>query len=265
MSGRYTHRRSARDMQRQIFQGVASAFRHWWLVLRCSAIGTVMGLIPGLGSTAAAFVAYGHAKQSSKSSETFGEGNIEGIIAAESANDAVEGGALASTIAFGIPGSSSMAIVLAGLFVLGLRTGPDIVMHNTDLVFVMIFTVIIGNLFGTVVGIYLVNPLSRLTSLPASLLVPVFISIIFTGAFAVNRSTFDIGIVILFGFIGYLMKQLDYSRSTLLIGFVLGFAFEKNLFLALQLDGSFFYLQPVPLLLQYHMRNRGQRDCASSA
>ena len=231
LSGGQAHRLSAKETQKQIFQGVAVAVRHWWLVLRCSAIGTVMGLIPGLGSTAAAFVAYGHAKQTSKTSEAFGDGNIEGVIAAESANDAVEGGALASTLAFGIPGSSSMAIVLAGLYILGLQTGPAIVTHNTDLIFVMIFTVIIGNLFGTVVGMFLVNPLSRLTSLPASLLVPVLISIIFTGAFAVNSSTFDIGIVVVFGFLGYLMKRLGYSRSALLIGLVLGAVLEKNLFL----------------------------------
>jgi TctA family transporter len=243
------NRLSAKDTQKQIFQGVATAFRHWWLVLRCSTIGTVMGLVPGLGSTAASFVAYGHAKQTSKTSETFGQGNIEGVIAAESANDAVEGGALASTIAFGIPGSSSMAIVLAGLFVLGLQTGPTIVTHHTDLIFVMIFTVIIGNLFGTIAGMFLVNPLSRLASLPASLLVPVLISVIFTGAFAVNGSTFDIGMVVLFGFLGYLMKQLGYSRSALLIGFVLGAVLEKNLFLARQLDGPYFFLQPVPFVL----------------
>jgi len=249
LSGKHAHKLSAKDTQKQIFHGVAATFKHWWLVLRCSSIGTIMGLIPGLGSTSAAFVAYAHAKQTSKSGETFGQGNIEGVIAAESANDAVEGGALASTIAFGIPGSSSMAIVLAGLFILGLQTGPAIVTDHTDLIFVMIFTVIIGNLFGTIVGMFLVNPLARLTSLPASLLVPVLISIILTGAYAVNSSIFDIGIVVLFGFIGYLMKQLGYSRSSLLIGFVLGAVFEKNLFLAMQIDGPYFFLQPVPLSL----------------
>jgi hypothetical protein len=209
----------------------------------------MMGLIPGLGSAAAAFVAYGHAKQTSRTSESFGEGNIEGVIASESANDAVEGGALASTIAFGIPGSSSMAIVLAGLFVLGLRTGPDIVSSNTDLVFVMIFTVVIGNFFGTLFGMFLVNPLSRLTSLSSSLLVPVLIAVIFTGAYPVNRSMFDIGIMLSLGLVAYLMKQLKYSRSSLLVGFVLGSALEKNLFLALQIDGNYFFLQPVPLVL----------------
>ena len=249
LSGIRSRRLSAKDTQKQIFQGIATTFKHWWLALRCSSIGTVMGLVPGLGSTAAAFVAYGHAKQTSKSSETFGQGNVEGVIAAESANDAVEGGALASTLAFGIPGSSSMAIVLAGLFVLGLQTGPAIVSHHTDLIFVMIFTVIVGNLFGTIAGTFLVNPLARLTSLPAPVLVPVLIAIIFTGAYAVNSSIFDIGIVVVFGVTGYLMKYLGYSRSSLLIGFVLGAVLEKNLFLAIQIDGPYFILEPVPLAL----------------
>jgi putative tricarboxylic transport membrane protein len=247
LSGKRNRRLSSKETQTQIFEGVAAAFKHWWLVLRCSSIGTFMGLIPGLGSTTASFVAYGHAKQTSNNSETFGKGNIEGVIAAESANDAVEGGALASTIAFGIPGSSSMAIVLAGLFILGVQTGPVIVTHHTDLIFVMIFTVIIGNLFGTIAGMFLVNPLARLTALPSSLLVPVLLAIIFTGAYAVNSSTFDIGIVVLFGFLGYLMKKFGYSRSSMLIGFVLGAVLEKNLFLAVQLDGAYFFLQPIPL------------------
>ena len=126
-------------LRKQIFEGIGIAFKKWWLVMRCSAIGTTIGIIPGLGSAPAAFIAYGHAKQTSKSKETFGKGNIEGVIGAEAANDAVEGGALASTVAFGIPGSSSMAILLGGLFILGLETGVDMVTTDVDIVFVMIF------------------------------------------------------------------------------------------------------------------------------
>jgi TctA family transporter len=249
LSGQQQVSLTTRQTQQQIFQGVREAFKKWWLVVRCSSIGTLMGLVPGLGSTTASFVAYGHARQTSKSPESFGHGNIEGVIAAESANDAVEGGALASTIAFGIPGSSSMAIVLAGLFVLGLQTGPAIVTRHTDLIFVMIFTVVLGNLVGTLAGMFLVNPLVRLTALSASLLVPVLMVVIVTGGFAVNSAVFDIGVVVLFGFLGYLMKRLGYSRSCLLIGFVLGAVLEKNLFLAIQLDGPYFFLNPLPLTL----------------
>ncbi|WP_082837036.1 tripartite tricarboxylate transporter permease [Labrenzia sp. OB1] len=240
---------SGKETQRQIFHGILLAFKHWWLVLRCSAIGTVMGLIPGLGSAPAAFVAYGHAKQSSKDKDTFGKGNVKGVIGAEAANDAVEGGALASTLAFGIPGSSSMAILLSGLFILGLETGPQMLNSNLDIVFIMIFTIIIGNFLGTIVGMFLVNPLSRSTSVRASFMVPVLLSIIVTGAYAAERSVFDIGIALFFGVVGYVMKVLNYSRAALLIGFVLGFAVEKNLYLALLLDGPYFILQPVPLIL----------------
>ncbi|KMK65042.1 tripartite tricarboxylate transporter permease [Puniceibacterium sp. IMCC21224] len=240
---------SARDTQRQIFTGIGLAFKNWWLVLRCSTIGTVMGLIPGLGSAPAAFVAYGHAKQSSKNKDQFGKGTVEGVIAPEAANDAVEGGALASTIAFGIPGSSSMAILLSGLFILGLETGPKMLNDHVDIVFIMIFTIIIGNLIGTIIGMWLVNPLSRATSIRSEIMVPVLMAIIVTGAYAGDRMVFDIGIALVFGLVGYVMKVLNYSRAALLIGFVLGFAVEKNLYLALLLDGPYFVFQPIPLTL----------------
>lgn len=240
---------SAKETQRQIFQGVREAVKHWWLVLRCSAIGTAMGLVPGLGSTAASFVAYGHAKQTSKNKETFGKGNIEGVIAPEAAIDAVEGGALAATLAFGIPGSSSMAIVLAGLFILGMETGPKMITENVDFVFVMIFTIVIGNLIGTLGGMFLVNPLTRASAIRSTILVPVLITTIVTGAYTVNFSWFDIGVSVFFGIIGYLMRELNYSRAAMLIGFVLGFSIEKNLYLATKLEGPYFIFNPLPLAL----------------
>jgi TctA family transporter len=212
---------NTRDTQRQVFRGIAPA----------------------------AFIAYGHAKQTSKSKATFGKGNIEGVIGSEAANDAVEGGALASTVAFGVPGSSSMAILLGALFVLGQETGPNMLTYHVDVVFIMIFTIIIGNLIGMLGGMFLVNPLSRATGLRGSVLVPVLIVIIFTGAYAVHSAWFDIFVALVFGVIGYLMKVLDYSRAALLIGFVLGFAVEKNLYLATQLDGPDFILRPIPLTL----------------
>ena len=240
---------SGKETQRQVFLGVLEAFKRWWLILRCSSIGTAIGLMPGLGSAPAAFIAYGHAKQTSKSKETFGKGNIEGVIGSEAANDAVEGGALASTVAFGVPGSSSMAILLGALFVLGQETGPNMVTYHVDVVFIMIFTIIIGNFIGMAAGMFLVNPLSRVTGLRATVLVPVLIVIVFTGAYAVQSSWFDIFVALVFGVIGFLMKEVGYSRAALLIGFVLGFAVEKNLYLAIQLDGPDFILRPIPLTL----------------
>lgn len=240
---------SSKEMQKQIFEGIGETFKRWWLVLRCSSIGTIMGLIPGLGSAPAAFVAYGHAKQTSKDPDSFGKGNIEGVIGPESANDAVEGGALASTVAFGIPGSSSMAILLGGLFVLGLEAGPKMVNNHVDLIFVMIFTIVFANLIGTIVGMFLANPLARITFLRGSILVPVLLVIVFTGAYMVHGNFFDIGLALVFGIMGYAMKVLNYSRAALLIGFVLGYTVEKNLYLSLKLKGPTFFMQPIPLFL----------------
>ena len=113
----------------------------------------------------------------------------------------------------------------------------------------MIFTIIIGNFIGTVVGMFLVNPLARATYLRPSILVPVLIVIVLTGAYAVHNSVFDIWVALAFGVLGYLMKIFDYSRAAMLIGFVLGHAIEKNLYLSLKLSGPFFFLEPIPLTL----------------
>jgi putative tricarboxylic transport membrane protein len=240
---------SGLGMQKQILQGVGDTLKRWWLVLRCSAIGTIMGLIPGLGSAPAGFVAYGHAKQTSKDPGSFGKGNVEGVIGPESANDAVEGGALASTIAFGIPGSSSMAILLGGLLILGLETGPSMLNNHVDLIFIMIFTIVLGNLIGTFAGFFIANPLARMTFVRGSVLVPILLVIIFTGSYMVHKAWFDIGVALVFGLLGYAMKSLNYSRAALLIGLVLGYTVEKNLYLSLKLKGPTFFLSPVPLAL----------------
>lgn len=236
-----------RSLQRQIFNGVMTTLRNWWLVIRCSSIGTTLGLIPGLGSAPAAFLAYAHAKQTSKTPEKFGTGTIEGVIAPESANDAVEGGALASTLAFGIPGSSSMAILITALIIMGVEPGPELMSFELDLVFLMIWTVILGNLVGTILGIMIANPLARVTFMRGSILVPVLLTIILTGSFVVHSSWFDMIVALVFGILGYVMKKLDYSRPAFIIGFVLGLMVERNLFLSLQLYGAAFIFEPLAL------------------
>jgi len=240
---------SAKETQKQIFQGVKAAFVNWNIVIRSSTIGVVLGLIPGLGSASSSFIGYAHAKQISKDKDTFGKGNVKGVIAPEASVNGVEGGALGSTLAFGIPGSSSMAILLAGFFIMGVETGPSMVTDHVDLVFVMIHTIWIGALFGMAGGMFLINPLTRVSAIRAKVIVPVLICTIVTGAYAINHAWFDIGVAVVFGIVGFLMKELGYSRAALLIGFVLGFAIEKNLYLALQLSGPYFIFDPVPLSL----------------
>jgi hypothetical protein len=240
---------SPRDRRRQMLRGMAEVFRRWPLVARSSAIGTVIGIMPGIGSTTAAFVAYGHAKQTSASPETFGTGNIEGVIAPEAASDAEDGGALASTLAFGIPGSSSMAILLSGLTVLGLQTGPAMLNQNLDILFVMVFTFVLGNLIGTVMGVAFASPLIRATDVRARVLVAVVLAIVVTAAYAGEMALADVTVALAFGLVGYLCVMLNYSRAALLIGFVLGQPIEYNLNLAVMIDGPFFFLEPLPFAL----------------
>jgi TctA family transporter len=238
-----------RARRRQMLQGAREVFARWPLVLRSSAIGTIIGILPGIGSTTAAFVAYGHAKQTSATPETFGKGNIEGIIAPEAASDAEDGGALASTLAFGIPGSSSMAILLSGLTVLGLQTGPAMLDQNLDILFVMIFTFVLANLVGTLMGVACASPLLRATDVRANVLVAVVLATVVTAAYAGDLSLGDMGVALVFGLVGYLCVILGYSRAALLIGFVLGQPIEYNLNLAVQIDGPFFFMSPLPLAL----------------
>jgi TctA family transporter len=238
-----------RERRRQMLRGAWEVMARWPLVLRCSAIGTLIGVLPGIGSTTAAFVAYGHAKQTSASPQTFGRGNIEGIIGPEAASDAEDGGALASTVAFGIPGSSSMAILLSGLTVLGLQTGPAMLDQNLDILFVMIFTFVVANLIGTLMGVACASPLLRATDVSAHVLVAVVLATVVTAAYAGDLSFADMGVALVFGLVGYLCVVLNYSRAALLIGFVLGQPIEYNLNLAVQIDGPFFFLAPLPLAL----------------
>jgi hypothetical protein len=194
-------------------------------------------------------VAYGHAKQTSASPETFGSGNIEGVIAPEAASDADDGGALASTFAFGIPGSSSMAILLSGLTVPGLQTGPPMLDANLDILFVMIFTFVFANFAGTIMGLAFASPLIRATDVRARVLVAVVLAIVVTAAYAGEMSLADVTVALVFGLVGYLCVMLNYSRAALLIGFVLGQPIEYNLNLAVMIDGPFFFLEPLPFAL----------------
>ncbi|MBC7343636.1 MAG: tripartite tricarboxylate transporter permease, partial [Clostridia bacterium] len=152
----------ARATAAGILQGILDNLRHWWLLLRCSVLGTFLGFIPGIGGEVAGFIAYGHAVQSSKNPEEFGQGRVEGVIAPESANNSKEGGALIPTLAFGIPGSSGMAILLGAFLILGLEPGPSMLKENLPMTLVIVWTLAFANLFAALICLGLANPLARI-------------------------------------------------------------------------------------------------------
>src|SRR5216117_478381 len=158
----------AGNLSRGAFEGVKDTFRHFWLTIRCSLIGTFIGIMPGLGGGVAQWLAYGHATQSARDANErkgFGQGDVRGVLGPGAANNSKEGGALIPTVAFGVPGSSSMAILLGGFFLLGLVPGPDMLTKHLPLTLSMVWTIVVANIVAVVASFVFLNRLARLTNI----------------------------------------------------------------------------------------------------
>jgi len=234
---------------RGVMKGIGEAFRNISLVLRCSAVGTVIGMIPGVGGTVANLVAYAHGLQSSRHPEKWGNGAIEGVIAPQSAINAKDGGALVPTLGFGIPGCESTTILLGAFIVHGLTPGPAMLGEHVDVVFVMIWTIVIANLLATAVGLAGARPLVRLTHLPGTVLAPFIFVLCLLGAFASRGVFVDIVLAAVAGLAGLAMKRFGYSRAALVIGLILGKTAEANFHTSYQAYGWSFWLRPISVSL----------------
>ncbi|TFD61299.1 hypothetical protein E3T43_00890 [Cryobacterium sp. Hh7] len=210
-----------------IMVGVKDSFRNWWLMLRTSAIGAGLGILPGLGGSVSQFVAYGHAKQTSKHPEEFGNGSIEGVIAAGSTTAAKDGGALVPTIAFGIPGSASMAVLLGAFLILGLNPGPEMLTEQLDVTLSLVWIIVLSTLVAVVLGALLIRPLAKLTSVSGKLLVPFLIAMLTIGAFSYKNAVEDIWVMLAFLAIGVVAARFKWPRIPLLLGLVLGELLER--------------------------------------
>ncbi len=233
----------------QVIEGCKDCFRHWWLMVRCSAIGTVIGMVPGLGGTVSSFVTYAHAVQTEKNPEEFGTGRVEGVIAPEAANNAKEGGNLIPTIAFGIPNNSSMALILGALMIVGLTPGPKMLTTELNFTLVIVWTLVIANVVAALQIILLANPMAKLAAIRPSIIVPVVLAIAALGSYAVSNDISNVLVSGVFGVVGYEMKRLRFSRATMIIGLVLGRTAEKNYSIAMDLFGPTFVFRPITLAL----------------
>ena len=265
-----------------VMQGVIDTFRHWKLVLSCSAIGSYIGLIPGLGGGPAQWVAYAHAVQSSPGDkDRFGKGAIEGVLGPGAANNSKEGGSLVPTIAFGVPGSVSMAILLGAFIIQGIVPGPDLLdpEKHLDLTFSFVWIIVVSNVITVAVCLLFLNHLARITFVKGTYLIPFLLMLIYLGGFAVNNAFGDIVMVLVFGLVGWLMVKFDWQRPPLLLGLVLGGIAENNLFIATKVYGAGFLLRPgvlvimllilaglfYPLFQAYRERKRAERHEAAFA
>ena len=214
-----------------LMKGIQDAFRNWWLVLRSTAIGAYVGLLPGLGGSIVDWVAYGHAVQSARDKDGFGKGDIRGVIAPETANNAMKGGALLPTIAFGIPGSPAMAILLGALLIQDLTPGPEMLGSKLNFTYSLMWTLAIANVAGALLLMMVARQLALVTFVNGRLVVSIITLFIFTGAWLATNHLGDWMVLLVCGVAGYVMKQGGVPRPPMVLGFVIGPIMENALFI----------------------------------
>src|SRR5262250_505299 len=236
-----------------VMEGVKDTFRHWWLVIRCSALGTFTAIIPGMGAATTQWLAYAHAVQSSPNKERFGRGAIEGVLGPGAANNSTLGGSLVTTVAFGVPASVSTAILMGAFLIQGLVPGPAMLTPapkgNLAVTFSMVWTIVISNVITVAFCFLFLKQLVRITQIRGALLIPFILMLIAVGAFAEKNVFEDVMIVLVFGALGWVMSRFGWPRPPLLLGLVLGPLAENKLFLSTDNYGLAWTLRPGVLVL----------------
>jgi len=215
------HGAAAKIRRQVVLETWAKLPKYWATSLRSCLIGCWMGITPG-GATPASFMAYGVAKRVSKNGENFGKGEMEGIVAPETAAHAAGTSALLPMLSLGIPGSPTAAVLLGGLLIWGLQPGPLLFVEKPDFVWGLIASMYLGNLAGLFVVLTCVPLFASILRIPFSIIAPVIIVICAVGAYTVHNATFDVWLMLGFGVLGYVFKKLDYPMAPMVLALVLG-------------------------------------------
>ena len=238
------------DTKSGMLLGVQDCMKHWFLILRCAWLGAAMGAIPGIGASVIDWISYGHALRTEKgASETFGTGDVRGVIAAESATNAREGGALVPTVAFGVPSSAGMAILLGAFLIHGLVPGPEMLTKHLDITYSMVWSIAIANILGSGLCFLFSGQLAKVATLRYTLFMPGVLSLIYIGAFEASRNWGDIFSLMFFGMLGWAMKHFKWPRPPLVLGFILGQVIERYMFISIQRYGISWMLRPVVVVM----------------
>jgi TctA family transporter len=239
----------AQTSVRAQFQGMMATFQHMWLVVRTSMIGVFIGILPGLGGSAATWICYGHAVQSCKKPSNFGRGDIRGVIAPETANNSKEGGSLLPTLFFGVPGSSGMAILLGAFLILGIQPGPMMITQQLDLVWILIWALVVSNILAVVIMLFATRPLVRLTFVRGGILIPFILVIVVFGTLMAKGQWENLIVLLTLSPLGYAFLRFDWPRPPFVIGVVLGQIAEESLHKAWALWRWDFFLRPLSVVL----------------
>ena len=219
-----------------VLEGVKDTFRHFWLVIRCSALGCFIAIIPGMGAATTQWLAYAHAVQSSPNKERFGKGDVRGVLGPGAANNSTLGGSLITTIAFGVPASVVMAILLGAFIIQGIVPGPDMLIPppkgKLDLTFSFVWVIILSNIITVAICFLFLKPLAKVTQVRGGIIIPLILVLIYLGAYAEKNAFPDMVVVLLFGALGWIMEKMEWPRPPVLLGLVLGPLAENRLFLS---------------------------------
>jgi TctA family transporter len=221
-----------------VLQGVKDTFRHWALVLRCSALGAYIGILPGMGGGTSQWVSYAHAVQGARDKDRFGKGAVEGVLAPGAGTHSTLGGDMVPTVAFGVPGGVTTAILLGAFIIQGLVPGPSMLTPEAQggrlsLTFSFVWIIVVSNIIITAICFLFLAQIARITQVRSSLVLPFILLLVYLGAFAENNAFGDVIVMLAFGALGWVMVQADWPRPPLILGLVLGGLAEQNLFLSI--------------------------------
>ena len=262
-----------------VMHGVMDTFRHWWLVVRCSAIGTFCAVIPGMGPSVSQWLAYAQAMQSSKDKAQFGKGTVEGVLGPGAANNSSMGGSLITTVAFGIPASVLMAILVGAFLIQGLVPGPDMLIPEAKgghltLTFSFVWIIVVSNIITVAVCLLFLNQLVKITYIRGSVIIPLILLLIYLGTFAEKNAFPDLILMLFFGVLGWVMQRLSWPRPPFILGLVLGNLAESRLFLSVNNYGLAWLSRPsviiimlltVAALVYSFMRQKRQKQDEAAA
>jgi putative tricarboxylic transport membrane protein len=237
---------------KELWPTVSEVWQCKWAILRGTAIGFLMGALPGAGATISSFVAYAVEKGVADDPSRFGCGAIEGVASPESSNNACTSGAMVHLLALGIPGSGATAVMLGALMMFGLKPGPMMFTTNPDLVWALIASMFIGNVILIVMNLPMIPMFALGLRIPYRYLYPGILLICIIGAYSLSSSLYDVGVMLIFGVVGYFMKKYDIPGAPMVIALILGPLLEYNLYRALALsrgDVTVFFTRPISATL----------------
>jgi putative tricarboxylic transport membrane protein len=248
--------RPPENLSSGVMEGVKDTFRHFWLVFRCSIIGVFVGIMPGAGGGVAQWMAYAHAVQSATDSKErggFGKGDIRGVLGPGAANNSKEGGELIPTVAFGVPGSGAMAILLSGFLIMGIMPGPEMLTKHLSLTFSMVWTLAIANVITVILSLTILDQLAKLTYIRGGLIIPFILLLVFVGSYTANGQIADLIVTLIFGALSYFMVLFGWPRPPFVLGFVLGKVIETYLFISMTRYGFSWLTHPIVVALMILM------------